>query len=99
MKIPEPVRITEAAAQEIQAMMAAKKVPEGYHLRVGMRGGGCGAAGFFLGFDKPQEQDEQYQTNGLTVLIDKRHVMYLLGQVVDFEDRQFERGFFFRKED
>ena len=95
MLMDDPVTITDEAATEICSMMAMKKVPEGYSLRVGVRGGGCGAAGFFLGFDKGASDDDVYDINGVSVLIDRRHLVYLVGQVVDFEERTHERGFFF----
>ena len=44
-----------------------------------MKSGGCGVAGFFIGFDTLQEKDEQFELESFKVLIDKRHLMYLIG--------------------
>lgn len=92
-----PVEITSRAQQEITQIIANKKIPDGYFLRIGMRGGGCGAAGFSLGFDTPNEFDQKYLTGDIEVLIDKRHIMYLLDMKVDFEERKEEQGFVFLK--
>lgn len=93
-----PIDITAAAAAQVRDIMEHKNIPANYLLRIGVKGGGgCGGAGFFLGFDEPKEQDERYQIQGLEVLIDKRHVLYLLDVVLDFEDRREERGFVFGK--
>ncbi len=92
-----PVEITPRAQQEIAQIIESKKIPEGYFLRIGMRGGGCGATGFSLGFDKPSESDKKYVVGGLEVLIDKRHIMYLLNVKVDYEERKEEQGFVFLK--
>ena len=92
-----PVEITPRAQQEIAQIIASKKIPEGYFLRIAMQGGGCGAAGFSLGFDTPGEYDQKYQSGNFEVLIDKRHIMYLLDMKVDFEERKDEQGFVFLK--
>ena len=92
-----PVHITAKALKEIESIIAQKKIPEGYFLRIGMKGGGCGAAGYFLGFDTPDEHDKKYFLGKIEVLIDKRHIMYLLDIKVDFEERKEEQGFVFLK--
>jgi len=91
-----PILITPKAQEEVSYIMANKNIPQGYGLRVGMKGGGCGAS-YFLGFDLPQEQDRTFQIADFTLIIDKRHFMYLFDMEVDFEDREAERGFVFNK--
>ena len=92
-----PVTITERAQKEISQIINSKKIPEGYFLRISMQGGGCGAAGFTLGFDTPTENDKKYLHGGIKILIDKRHIMYLLDMKVDYEERKDEQGFVFLK--
>lgn len=92
-----PVDITERALTEVRHILESKKVPEGYGLRIGAKGGGCGGAVPFLGFDTPKEKDEIYRIGGLEVYVDKRHVLYLFGLRLDFEERATERGFVFNK--
>ena len=46
-----PVTISKKAITEIKHIIQAKKVPEGYGLRIGVKGGGCGAT-LILGFDQ-----------------------------------------------
>ena len=92
-----PINITPRALKEAKYIYQNKNIPADYSLRIGMRSGGCGVAGFFIGFDKAGEKDEQFELEGLTVLIDKRHVMYLFDQELDFEEREDERGFVFNK--
>lgn len=93
-----PVKISPRAIEEVKKIIESKQIPEEYLLRIGMRGGGCGGMGFFLGFDHKGEYDEIYQVEELKVLIDKRHLMYLLDMEVDFEERRDEQGFIFNKE-
>ena len=91
-----PIQITEKAQAEVIDILTNKNIPQGYGLRVGMKGGGCGAS-FFLGFDQPKEHDQTFSVNGFTLIIDKRHFMYLFNMEVDFEERETEQGFIFNK--
>ncbi len=95
--IPDlPVDITPKAIEEVQHILNKKQVPEGYSLRLGIRGGGCGAA-FFLGFDQPKDFDLTYSLDGLSILLDKRHLLYLTGVQLDFVERETEKGFVFTR--
>lgn len=91
----KPVELTEKAIQEVKTIMATKNIPEGYGLRVGMKGGGCGGMSFVLGFDQQKENDLSYEIAGIPVLVEKRHTMYLVGMKVDFYEGADARGFMF----
>jgi iron-sulfur cluster assembly protein len=90
-----PVYITERAREEVKSIMRLKKIPSGYALRLGVRGGGCSGISFVVGFDKKKPGDDVFHTDGFDVLIEKRHVMYLVGLKIDFIDTHTERGFVF----
>ncbi|RED92640.1 HesB/IscA family protein [Marinoscillum furvescens] len=90
----EPVQITDKAQKEIKNIMDNKKVPDGYGLRVGVKGGGCGVS-FVLGFDKPKEDDLRYDVRGIPVYVQKKEVMFLIGKEVDFYEGADARGFVF----
>jgi iron-sulfur cluster assembly protein len=98
---PLPVTITERAIAEIQHIIEKKNIPKDYALRVGIRGsGGCSGLSFLLGFDKPKDNDDIYQTpNGFDVVVEKKHTMYVLGMQIDFEENIEERGFTFQNPD
>lgn len=89
-----PVTISKTAAEEIKKMMTTKNIPEGYGLRVGVRGGGCGVQ-LILGFDKPKETDLVYEYEGIPVMFEKRHMMFLIGKQVEFYEGADARGFHF----
>lgn len=94
----QPVTITNAAANEIRYIMQNKGIPEGYALRIIAEGtSGCGGARYRLGFDKLRDGDQQYVTQDIPVLYEKRQMMFLLGLEIDFEDRETERGFIFNR--
>ncbi|MDR6562930.1 MULTISPECIES: iron-sulfur cluster assembly accessory protein [Arcicella] len=89
-----PINITETAKTEVIRALGIKGIPENYFLRVGLRGGACSAT-YLIGFDKMTEHDELYEINDLKVLIDKRHLMYLINIELDFEEEG--NGFTFNK--
>ena len=94
-----PIKITKKASEEILNIIKNKGIPEGYNLRVGVKGGGgCGGPTFILGFDKMKETDEAFEFEGVSVIYEKRQMMFLLGKVVDFHDGDESRGFYFRDE-
>ena len=91
----KPVTISERAAIEIRKIMQTKNIPEGYSLRVGVRGGGCGGVSLLIGFDKQKASDLAYSVEGIPVLVDKKHTMYIIGKEVDFYEGADARGFMF----
>jgi iron-sulfur cluster assembly protein len=91
----QPVTISEKAAAEIRKIMQTKNIPEDYSLRVGIRGGGCGGVSLMIGFDKQKASDLAYFIEGIPVLVDKKHTMYIIGKEVDFYEGADARGFMF----
>lgn len=90
-----PVTISQRAAVEIRKIMETKNIPEGYGLRVGVKGGGCGVS-LLIGFDKRKESDLYYLIDGIAVYVDKRHTLYVMGKEVDFYESEETRGFLFK---
>ena len=90
-----PVTISARACGEIRNIMKTKGIPEDYGLRVGIKGGGCAGMALMIGFDRKKETDLSYVVDGITVYVDKKHAMYLIGKQVDFIDEADGRGFTF----
>ena len=90
-----PITITEKALAEVKNILAEKNVPAEYGLRIGVQGGGCSGMSYLLGFDKPKETDEVFQLDGVILVMDKKHGMYVMGMEVDFQDGLNARGFVF----
>ena len=94
----EPVKITEKAAEKVREIMETKGIPEEYHLRIAIKGGGgCGGVNYILGFDKKMTDDKVYDISGLPVLIDKKHMMFLIGVTLDYVSENDQLGFTFYK--
>lgn len=88
----DPITITEAARQEIISTLQANKIPDTYGLRVGLKGGACSGT-FLLGFDTRSEFDQMYLIDGIQVYIDRRHLMYVVGLSVDYEEGMNGSGY------
>lgn len=98
--LPAPVRLSDRAATEVRRIVANKQIPAQFGLRVGVKGGGCSGMSYVLGFDKRREHDLAFELDGadgdpITVFMDKRHGLYLMGTTVDYHDGLDARGFVF----
>ena len=60
-----PVQLTERATTEIRNIMSGKNIPEDYHLRVGVKGGGCSGMSYVLGFDRKRDHDLAFDLDGI----------------------------------
>lgn len=92
LKLAQPVRIRSDAREQLIATFTANRIPADYGLRVGIRGGGCGAS-WLLGFDLPGEADEVYLIDNVRVIIDKKHLLYVFGTEIGFEQNDDGQGF------
>jgi len=91
-----PVLITEVAQAEVINTLNKKNIPEGYHLRLGVKGSvGCAGVNYIVGFDTIKQVDDVYQVNQLLVVISKKDTMFLIGLQLDFVNTETERGFLF----
>ena len=97
---PSPVTLTDRATTEVRRIVANKQIPAQFGLRVGVKGGGCSGMSYVLGFDKQREHDLQFELDAesgdpITLFLDKRHGLYLMGTTVDYHDGLDARGFVF----
>ena len=68
-----PIDISPNAAKEIRKIIRKKNIPDGYGLRVGVKGGGCSGMSYVLGFDKKRDKDREFEIDDITVYMDQRH--------------------------
>ena len=87
-----PVQILPEARTQIIDTLTTQKIPAEYGLRVGVKGGGCGSS-WLLGFDLPGPTDEVYAVDGVRVIIDRRHLLYVLDAIIGFEETEEGNGF------
>lgn len=94
--MPAPaMTITDAAAERVRAMIAGRDRPaEG--VRLGVRTGGCSGLSYSLEFaDESTEFDEVVLEKGVTLFIDPKALMFLVGTEMDYVDSGLQDGFVF----
>lgn len=91
----QPVALSKRAAEEVKIIMKSDEIPNDYCLRIGVKDGGCGEDGFTIGFDAKKETDLVYSLHDVQILVDKKHVMYVLGKEVNYREEGDEWGFVF----
>ena len=90
-----PVSLTKGAISQLSRLRREQDVPVHYGLRVGVKGGGCSGFSYLLGFDEQRERDTVYDFDGVQILMDKAHALYLAGMEIDWEEGLNNRGFVF----
>lgn len=91
----ESVSLSANAARQVLKIREDENIPSDQHLRIAVKGGGCAGMSYELGFDFKTEKDVDFISEGVPVIVDKRHLMYLQGIVIDFYDGLDNRGFVF----
>ena len=90
-----PVSFTASAIAEVKRLMNEESFDATTKLRVGVKGGGCSGMTYVLGFDAQQADDEVYEFEGLSFIMDKSHGLYLYGMQIDWQGGLNSRGFTF----
>jgi iron-sulfur cluster assembly accessory protein len=93
--IGSPVAFTAHAIEEIKRLMAEEGFDSTKFLRVGVKGGGCSGLSYVLGFDDRQDNDEEYEVEGIKFLMNRSHGIYLMGMEIDWHGGLNARGFTF----
>ena len=92
---PAVVSLTEAAAEQVKAIMSRAEKPY-VGLRVGVKQGGCAGQEYVLSYaEEAGPLDEVVNDKGVTILIEPKAVLYLVGTVIDYETTQLAAKFVF----
>ena len=82
---PQVMRLTDAAAERIKAVMANAGRPIAA-VRVGVKNGGCAGMAYTMEYaDKINPLDEVIEDKGVRILIDPKAVLFLLGTEMDYK--------------
>ncbi|MDQ4062067.1 MAG: iron-sulfur cluster assembly accessory protein [Pseudomonadota bacterium] len=89
------MRLTDAAAERIKALMANAERPIA-GLRVGVRNGGCAGMSYTMDYaESAGPMDEVVEDKGVKILIDPKAVLFLLGTEMDWRSDRLQSGFVF----
>jgi iron-sulfur cluster assembly protein len=82
---PQVMRLSEAAAERIKAVMANAEHPIAA-VRVGVKNGGCAGMSYFMEYaDQIDPLDEVIEDKGVRILVDPKAVLFLLGTEMDYK--------------
>jgi iron-sulfur cluster assembly protein len=88
------VTLTEKAASHVQTYLA--KRGKGVGLRLGVRTTGCSGMAYKIEFaDSVDPEDRQFESHGVTVVVDPKSLPYLDGTQLDFAREGLNEGFKF----
>jgi iron-sulfur cluster assembly protein len=88
------VTLTDRAAEHVRGYLA--KRGKGLGLRLAVRTTGCSGLAYVLEFaDEVAANDEVFEDNDVTVIIDKKSLVYLDGTELDFAREGLNEGFKF----
>lgn len=92
---PAPMTVTPAAIAKIKALLDGRGKPSA-GIRIGIRTKGCSGMSYTLEFaDERNAFDEVVETEGVTLLIDPKATMFILGTEMDYREDKLESGFVF----
>jgi iron-sulfur cluster assembly protein len=92
---PQVMRLTEAAAERIKAVMAKAERPIAA-VRVGVKNGGCAGMAYTMEYaEQINPLDEVIEEKGVRILIDPKAVMFLLGTEMDYKVDKLASQFVF----
>jgi iron-sulfur cluster assembly protein len=92
METPDAaVSITDVAAGKIRDLVAAGEGDQA--LRIAVRGGGCSGFQYALALDAAKADDNVFEHNGVSVVVDKVSMQFVFGSEVDYVDGLQGAGF------
>jgi iron-sulfur cluster assembly protein len=92
---PKVVTLTERAAERVREIMGRAEKPYA-GLRVGVKNGGCAGQEYVVEYaETAGPLDEIVEDKGVTILIEPKAVLFLLGSEVDYETSKLSAKFVF----
>ncbi|MCQ8241380.1 HesB/IscA family protein [Rhizosaccharibacter radicis] len=92
--LPPLMSLTEAAARRLQALYEGGNAGQLLRISVGTKG--CSGLSYDMHFvDGAGPTDERVTDRGVSVLIDRKASLFLIGSVMDYEVKELSAGFTF----
>jgi iron-sulfur cluster assembly protein len=92
---PGLMSITPAAMGRVKELLESRGKPSA-GIRVGINSKGCSGMSYTLEFaDQKEPHDDVVEQDGVTVFIDSKAIMFLIGTEMDFVEDGLQSGFVF----
>jgi len=93
---PKVVTLSDTAAERVREIMGKAEKPY-IGLRVGVKNGGCAGQEYLLEYaEAANPLDEVVEDKGVTILVDPKAVLFLIGTEIDYEVNKLSAKFVFR---
>lgn len=93
---PKVVTLTDAAAARVREIMDKAEKPYA-GLRVGVKNGGCAGQEYVLEYaEEAGPLDETVEDKGVTILVEPKAVLFLIGTEIDYVTTKLSAKFVFR---
>jgi iron-sulfur cluster assembly protein len=95
-KLPNVISVTDAAAERVKRLMA-KSQGEVMGLRIGVKAKGCSGMSYSVEYAKERSPgDEVVEDKGVTLFIDPKATLFIIGSEMDYVEDKLQSGFVFR---
>jgi len=92
----QAMSVTDAAAARVRELLSQRDKPA-LGIRVGVRSRGCSGMSYTIEYAEEKGRfDEVVEDKGVTVLIDPKATMFLIGTEMDYVDDTLQSGFTFK---
>jgi iron-sulfur cluster assembly protein len=92
---PKVMTLTDAAAERVKAIIARAKKPV-LGLRLGVKNGGCAGMEYTMEWAEHKRlHDEVVEDRDVTIFIDPKAILFLLGTEMDYRESMLKSGFVF----
>ena len=93
---PQLMSVTEAAAERVRELIAKRGKPT-FGVRIGVRTKGCSGLSYTLEYaDEKSPADDVVEAHGVTLLVDPKASLFLIGTEMDYTVEKLKSGFVFR---
>ena len=90
------IQVSPSAVEHIQYLRKRDKVSGQIPLRISVKEGGCSGFSYKLDFDESSRSaDKVFSSNGITLVVEGRSLLYLMGTTLDFDGGLNGKGFVF----
>ncbi len=90
------IHVSDTAKAQVAKLKGDQEVAADAFIRVGVKGGGCSGLTYQLDFDTTQKEDDKvFQDNEVTIVVDKKSFLYLVGTTLEYSGGLNGNGFSF----
>lgn len=95
VQIPKAITLTDRAASRIRDIIARAETPK-IGVRLGVKNGGCAGMEYTMDYaEAAAPLDEVVEDKGVTILVEAKALLFLLGTEMDYETGKLSSGFVF----